>query len=192
MVFWGSFAFPLAHALEEIDSLGIPLRSFWPTLHCRRVAGVSPLLSIGWWCLSSVSPKRHCYRVSAADMGWWVYPLDPRPDAAVLYSGFNPDENITKIKCPPLKLLQPLSSILKPNILTSTPVSTSSSTQVQLLPSTSSIAATVSEPQPPIPTSNDAPSTNMFTRMESPSSIIPASPSNSDVHPKECKTDFEK
>ncbi|GFT33855.1 hypothetical protein TNCV_4383481 [Trichonephila clavipes] len=48
----------------------------------------------------------------------------------------------------------------KPNISTSTPVSTSSSTQAQLLPSTSSIAPTVSEPPPPVPTSNDAPSTN--------------------------------
>ncbi|GFV94613.1 putative RNA-directed DNA polymerase from transposon BS [Trichonephila clavipes] len=48
--------------MEEIGGLGIPLRSLWPTLHCRRVAGVSPLLSIGWCYLSSVSPKRHCYR----------------------------------------------------------------------------------------------------------------------------------
>ncbi|GFU62877.1 uncharacterized protein TNCV_3520141 [Trichonephila clavipes] len=73
--------------LEEIVGLGIPLRPLWPTLRCRRVAGVSPLLSIGWWYLSSVSPKRHCCRVSAADKGRWVYPLDPRPDTVVLYSG---------------------------------------------------------------------------------------------------------
>ncbi|GFT57200.1 RNA-directed DNA polymerase from mobile element jockey [Trichonephila clavipes] len=59
----------------------------WPTLCCRREAGVSPLLSIGWWYLSSVSPKRHCCRVSAADKGCRVYPLDPRPDAVALYSG---------------------------------------------------------------------------------------------------------
>ncbi|GFS74375.1 uncharacterized protein TNCV_969861 [Trichonephila clavipes] len=59
----------------------------WPTLRCRRVAGVSPLLSIGWWYLSSESPKRHCCRVSAADKGCRVYPLDPRPDAVALYSG---------------------------------------------------------------------------------------------------------
>ncbi|GFX94720.1 uncharacterized protein TNCV_4799971 [Trichonephila clavipes] len=77
----------LSSRLEEIVDLGIPLRSLWPTLRCRRVAGVSPLLSIGWWYLSSVSPKRHCCRVSAADKGRWVYPLDPRPDTVVLYSG---------------------------------------------------------------------------------------------------------
>ncbi|GFU15218.1 putative RNA-directed DNA polymerase from transposon BS [Trichonephila clavipes] len=58
----------------------------WPTLRCRREAGVSPLLSIGWWYLCSVSPKIHCCRVSAADKGCRVYPLDPRPDAVVLYS----------------------------------------------------------------------------------------------------------
>ncbi|GFU46476.1 uncharacterized protein TNCV_2294611 [Trichonephila clavipes] len=59
----------------------------WPTLRCRRVAGVSPLLSIGWWYLSSESPKRYCCRVSAADKGCRVYPLDPRPDAVALYFG---------------------------------------------------------------------------------------------------------
>ncbi|GFV47275.1 uncharacterized protein TNCV_4829311 [Trichonephila clavipes] len=62
----------------------------WPTLRCRRVAEVSPLLSIGWWYLSSASPKRHCCRVSAADKGCRVYPLDLRPDAVVLYSGCTP------------------------------------------------------------------------------------------------------
>ncbi|GFX44333.1 uncharacterized protein TNCV_1097731 [Trichonephila clavipes] len=59
----------------------------WPTLRCRRDAGVNPLLSIGWWYLSSVSPKRHCCRVSVADKGCRVNPLDPRPDAVALYSG---------------------------------------------------------------------------------------------------------
>ncbi|GFW69726.1 uncharacterized protein TNCV_1883701 [Trichonephila clavipes] len=62
----------------------------WPTLRCRRKAGVSPLLSIGWWYLSSASPKRHCCRVSVADKGCRVYPLDPRPYAVVLYSGCTP------------------------------------------------------------------------------------------------------
>ncbi|GFT31169.1 uncharacterized protein TNCV_3645651 [Trichonephila clavipes] len=76
--------------MEEIGGLGIPLRSLWSTLHCRRVAGMSPLLSIGWWYLSLVSPKRHCCRVSAADTECRVYPLDPRPDAIALYSGSTP------------------------------------------------------------------------------------------------------
>ncbi|GFS55647.1 uncharacterized protein TNCV_131611 [Trichonephila clavipes] len=76
--------------MEDIGGLGIPLRSLWPKLHCRRVARVSPLLSIGWWCLSSVSPKRHCCRVRAADKGCRVYLLDPRPFAVALYSGCTP------------------------------------------------------------------------------------------------------
>ncbi|GFS47900.1 uncharacterized protein TNCV_3598741 [Trichonephila clavipes] len=79
--------------MEVIGGLGIPLCSLWPTLHCRRVAGVSPLLSIGWWYLSSVSPKRHCCRVSAADKGCRVYPFDPRPDAVALYSGCTPGKH---------------------------------------------------------------------------------------------------
>ncbi|GFV93021.1 uncharacterized protein TNCV_3427331 [Trichonephila clavipes] len=75
------------------------------------------------------------------------------------------DENITKIKCPPLELLQPLSSTTRTNVSISTPdVSTSSSsTQAQLLPSTSSISTSNSESQPPIPTCTDAPSNNMVT-----------------------------
>ncbi|GFU81368.1 uncharacterized protein TNCV_1380361 [Trichonephila clavipes] len=62
----------------------------WPSLRCRREAGVSPLLSIGWWYLSSVSPKRHCCRVIAADKRCQVYPLDPHPDAVALFSGYTP------------------------------------------------------------------------------------------------------
>ncbi|GFV50336.1 uncharacterized protein TNCV_3606241 [Trichonephila clavipes] len=93
MVFWRSFAYPLSTLLPygvEIGGLGVPLHSLWPTLHCRRMAGVSPLLSIGWWYLSLVSPKIHCCRVSAADKGCWVYPLDPRPYVVVLYSWCTP------------------------------------------------------------------------------------------------------
>ncbi|GFU25331.1 uncharacterized protein TNCV_2903581 [Trichonephila clavipes] len=71
MVFWGSFAPPLLTLLLyggdwwPRDTSAFPL----PTLHCRRVAGVSPLLSIGWWYLSLVSPKRNCCWVIAADKG---------------------------------------------------------------------------------------------------------------------------
>ncbi|GFT04488.1 uncharacterized protein TNCV_1929981 [Trichonephila clavipes] len=61
--------------------------------YLRQKAGVSPLLSIGWWYLSLVSPKRHCCRVSAADKGFRVYPLDPRPGAVVLYSGCTPGKH---------------------------------------------------------------------------------------------------
>ncbi|GFT11110.1 uncharacterized protein TNCV_1084621 [Trichonephila clavipes] len=64
------------------------------------------------------------------------------------------DENITKIKCPTLKLLQPLFSLPKSNTSISTPaVSTSSSsTQAQLLPSISAIIPTIqSESFVPIP-----------------------------------------
>ncbi|GFW96432.1 uncharacterized protein TNCV_4357551 [Trichonephila clavipes] len=95
------------------------------------------------------------------------------------------DENITKIKCSPLKLLEPFSSKPKPNVSISTPnVSRSSSTQAQLLLSTSSIPTAYSESQPPILTSNDAPSTNdMFTPIGTSSPIIPTSSSNSVIQP---------
>ncbi|GFX77694.1 uncharacterized protein TNCV_1106111 [Trichonephila clavipes] len=241
---------------EENGGLGIPLRFLWPTLHCIRVAGVSPLLSIGWWYLSSVSPKRHYCTVSAKHKRWWAYPLGHRPDAVALYSGCTPgkrrawflpddrhtaslvglrggwrhtrtklfftfmgpmllcsearklivpqlvqtyaqatkpsivsnptqtDENITKVKCPILNLLQPLSSLPKPNTLISTPTISKSysSTQAQLLPSTSSIAATLSKPEPPIPIPNDVLSNNMFTPIES-SSLLSTSPSKSGIQP---------
>ncbi|GFY00718.1 uncharacterized protein TNCV_2141101 [Trichonephila clavipes] len=95
------------------------------------------------------------------------------------------DENITKIKCPPLNLLQPLSSLPKQNKLISTPVisTSSSSAQAELLPSISSKAATVLQPEPPIPMSNVVLS-NMFTPIES-SSIVTTSLSNdtNDIQP---------
>ncbi|GFV81577.1 RNA-directed DNA polymerase from mobile element jockey [Trichonephila clavipes] len=59
------------------------------------------------------------------------------------------DENITKIKCPPLKLLAPLSSKQRTHIPTA--VTTSSSAQTELLPS--SKTSTTSDPQPPTPIS---------------------------------------
>ncbi|GFX97837.1 hypothetical protein TNCV_4904881 [Trichonephila clavipes] len=94
------------------------------------------------------------------------------------------DENTTKIKCSPLKLLQPLSSKPRTNISISTPdVSTSSSPQAQLLPSPSSMSTSNSESQPPIPKSNDTPSNNMFTPIESSSSFIPTFSSQSVIQP---------
>ncbi|GFV00742.1 uncharacterized protein TNCV_1385611 [Trichonephila clavipes] len=61
--------------MEEIGGVGMPLRSLWHTLHCRR-------------------------EVSAADKRCRVHPLDPRPDAVALYSGcrrawFLPDDRHT-------------------------------------------------------------------------------------------------
>ncbi|GFW60615.1 hypothetical protein TNCV_569611 [Trichonephila clavipes] len=95
-------------------------------------------------------------------------------------------ENITKVKCPPLKLLRPLSSLQKSNTSISTLIvsTSSSSTQAHLLPSTSSTAATatVSEPHRPISMSDSVLSTNnsMFTPIKS-SSIVSFPPSNSSI-----------
>ncbi|GFV13218.1 hypothetical protein TNCV_3655381 [Trichonephila clavipes] len=64
------------------------------------------------------------------------------------------DETITKIVCPPLKLLQPLIYVPKSTIFSSVPAITksSTSTQAQLLPSTSSVTVTSSsKSQPPVP-----------------------------------------
>ncbi|GFY47666.1 hypothetical protein TNIN_104831 [Trichonephila inaurata madagascariensis] len=80
----------------------------------------------------------------------------------------------TKIKWPPLNLLQSSHLPAKPNISQSTPaVSTS----------TSSIAATVSKPQPPTPVSEAMLSAAniIITPNEPSSSIISASPSYPDV-----------
>ncbi|GFV74720.1 putative RNA-directed DNA polymerase from transposon BS [Trichonephila clavipes] len=71
--------------------------------------------------------------------------------SSTLNNSTHTDENITKIKCPPLKLLAPISSKQRPNIPTG--VTTSSSTQTQLLPSISSKTFTISNPQPPTPMS---------------------------------------
>ncbi|GFS74902.1 hypothetical protein TNCV_1395811 [Trichonephila clavipes] len=62
---------------EENGVLGIPLRSLWPTLRCRREAGVS-----SHSCQSAGDKSLRCpQRDIAVDKGWRVYPLDPRSDA---------------------------------------------------------------------------------------------------------------
>ncbi|GFW95689.1 uncharacterized protein TNCV_19201 [Trichonephila clavipes] len=71
--------------------------------------------------------------------------------SSTLNNSTQTDQNITKIKCPPLKLLAPLSSKQRPNI--SNAVTTSSSAQTHLLPSISSKTSTTSDPQPPTPIS---------------------------------------
>ncbi|GFS97684.1 putative RNA-directed DNA polymerase from transposon BS [Trichonephila clavipes] len=71
--------------------------------------------------------------------------------SSTLNNSTQTDENITKINCPPLKLLAPLSSKRRTNIPTA--VTTSSSAQTQLLPSISSKTSTISNPQPATPMS---------------------------------------
>ncbi|GFT37499.1 putative RNA-directed DNA polymerase from transposon X-element [Trichonephila clavipes] len=71
--------------------------------------------------------------------------------SSTLNNSTQTDENITKIKCPPLKLLAPLSSKQRTNIPTA--VTTSSSAQTHLLHSISSKTSTTSDPQPPTPIS---------------------------------------
>ncbi|GFT74252.1 putative RNA-directed DNA polymerase from transposon BS [Trichonephila clavipes] len=71
--------------------------------------------------------------------------------SSTLNNSTQTDENITKINCPPLKLLAPLSSKQSTHIPTA--VTTSSSAQTQLLPSISSKTSTTSDPQPPTPMS---------------------------------------
>ncbi|GFU18598.1 uncharacterized protein TNCV_1805841 [Trichonephila clavipes] len=117
------------------------------------------------------------------------------------------DENITKVKCPPLQILKPLVSVPHPNAspsITSNshrrlPLSLNTSdsslstetrllktsnkfaalsTEIQslvphLLPSTSTVA-TVSEPQPPNPTSNDTPSITNTHQMKTMFTPLPA------------------
>ncbi|GFX83307.1 uncharacterized protein TNCV_2489631 [Trichonephila clavipes] len=63
------------------------------------------------------------------------------------------DDSIRKIVCPPLKLLQPFTAVLKPTMPFKIPTVTklSASTEAQLLPTTSSAAATSSDSQPPVP-----------------------------------------
>ncbi|GFW62608.1 hypothetical protein TNCV_1886551 [Trichonephila clavipes] len=71
--------------------------------------------------------------------------------SSTLNNSTQTDENITKINCPPLKLLAPLSSKQGTNIPTA--INTSSA-QTQLLPSISSKKSTISNPQPPTPMSD--------------------------------------
>ncbi|GFY25226.1 hypothetical protein TNCV_2483471 [Trichonephila clavipes] len=137
---------------------------------------------------TAISIANYYTGVSAADK------LDPRPDAVALYSGCTPvpqtfqtyaqvsktstaaattqtDDTITKIVCPALKLLQPLRSVPKPNTFSLVPAvfKSSTSTQAQLLPSTSSVIVTSSlNSQPPAPSTAN----NLSTSAASSSSTI--------------------
>ncbi|GFX44446.1 uncharacterized protein TNCV_1394671 [Trichonephila clavipes] len=85
------------------------------------------------------------------------------------------DENITKIVCPPLKLLQPLVSVPKPTISSSVAAVTkpSSSTQTQLLPSASFVTVpSLSESQPSIPLIDTAPTTSNNLSVLEPTTTI--------------------
>ncbi|GFX80426.1 putative RNA-directed DNA polymerase from transposon BS [Trichonephila clavipes] len=73
------------------------------------------------------------------------------------------DENVTKIVCPPLKLLQPLVSVPKPTISSSVAAvnKSSTSTQAELVPSTSLVTvASPSISQPPNSVIDTAPTTS--------------------------------
>ncbi|GFY10900.1 uncharacterized protein TNCV_1124221 [Trichonephila clavipes] len=86
------------------------------------------------------------------------------------YLNSQTEENITKIKCPPLQLLRSLSSVPQPNASPSIlSVSTSSSTtQANLLPSASSIKRTTQiETRLPEPISASAPDNNLNTSTSS-------------------------
>ncbi|GFU18989.1 uncharacterized protein TNCV_2347651 [Trichonephila clavipes] len=89
------------------------------------------------------------------------------------------DENITKIKCPPFKLLQP-SSLPKPNISPYIHSTSASSAQADLLTSSSPIAA-ISESESVNPIPNNVPSI----------SNISAFPSNSGVQPTSASTSMQ-
>ncbi|GFV00666.1 uncharacterized protein TNCV_2950341 [Trichonephila clavipes] len=73
------------------------------------------------------------------------------------------DETITKIVCPPLKLLQPLIAISKPIMSPSVPavIKSSTLTQAELIPSTSSVTvASPSTSPPPTSVIDTAPTTS--------------------------------
>ncbi|GFT33526.1 RNA-directed DNA polymerase from mobile element jockey [Trichonephila clavipes] len=89
------------------------------------------------------------------------------------------DENIIKIVCPPLKLLQPFISIPKPTMSPKIPAVTKSSTttQANLLPSTSSATVTTSSvSQPSISVIDTAPTTSNNLSISAASSSSSACP----------------
>ncbi|GFS77081.1 putative RNA-directed DNA polymerase from transposon BS [Trichonephila clavipes] len=112
------------------------------------------------------------------------------PPEAEILEGFSnqvviqTDENITKIKCPPLNLLQPLSSLSKTNYHYPLLLLPHHHLQPKHTSCHPPIAATLSEPHPPIPMSSAVLSTtnNMLSRIESSSINLSASSSNHPLH----------
>ncbi|GFX25579.1 uncharacterized protein TNCV_3124151 [Trichonephila clavipes] len=162
----------------------------WPTLRCRREAGVSPLLLIGWWYLSSESPKRHGCRVSAADKGCRVYPLDPRLDA-VAYSGctlaIKTNRNISYLEARKLiapQLSQTYAQVAKPSTVSSTTQTDENITQIKC-PPLQLLQPLLSVPQPDksnsVSTLSSAtqadllPSSSIAATISEPPNLIPVS-----------------
>ncbi|GFT03567.1 hypothetical protein TNCV_2986821 [Trichonephila clavipes] len=59
-----------------------------PTIHPESAAmlSVPEIWTFKKQSAAASQPALDVQRVSAADKGRWVYPLDPRPDSVVLYS----------------------------------------------------------------------------------------------------------
>ncbi|GFU13720.1 hypothetical protein TNCV_939461 [Trichonephila clavipes] len=119
---------------------------------CRGVVSESDLLSVSEAeILEGLSDQgvtqKYTVRRSTKTNSSTVIPIIrynlPNPPTAT--TAIQTDENITKIVCPPLKLLQPLISVPKP-ISSSVHAVTKSSTSIQaeLLPSPSSVTVTSS------------------------------------------------
>ncbi|GFY20692.1 hypothetical protein TNCV_1119261 [Trichonephila clavipes] len=101
-------------------------------------SGGSPSLGERPAPVNRLALRRLCCRVSGADKGWPVYPLDPHPDAVALYSGWTPGKR--------------RAWVLSDDWHTLVGLRVSTSTQANLLTSTSSTAST----QPNVPLINTA------------------------------------
>ncbi|GFU05663.1 putative RNA-directed DNA polymerase from transposon X-element [Trichonephila clavipes] len=125
-------------------------------INCLQLHPSDSKLCPKWKIEKQIQEIKTTHNISYPEARKLVVPQLPQSYAqatkcSTLNNSTQTDENITKINCPPLKLLTPLSSKQRTNIPTA--INTSSSAQTQLLPSISSKTSTISNPQPPTPMS---------------------------------------
>ncbi|GFX06984.1 uncharacterized protein TNCV_1555871 [Trichonephila clavipes] len=115
-------------------------------INCLQPHPSDPKLCPKWKIEKQIQEIKTTQNISYPEARKLIVPQLPQTYAqatrsSTLNNSTQTDENITKINCPPLKLLAPLSSKQRTNIPTA--INTSSSAQTQLLPSISSKKSTI-------------------------------------------------
>ncbi|GFT35596.1 uncharacterized protein TNCV_4870821 [Trichonephila clavipes] len=137
-------------------------------VHCSQPHSADSKLCPKWKIEKEIQTIKTNRNISYIEARKFITPQPSQTYAQVAKSitvnnSSQTDETITKIVCPPLKLLQPLITISKPIMSPSIPevIKSSTSTQAELVPSTSSVTvASPSQSSPPNSVIDTTPTTS--------------------------------
>ncbi|GFV00643.1 uncharacterized protein TNCV_4752801 [Trichonephila clavipes] len=137
-------------------------------VNCSQPHSADSKLCLKWKIEKEIQTIKTNRNISYIEARKFITPQPSQTYAQVaksitVNSSSQTDETITKIVCPPLKLLQPLIAISKPIMSPSVPavIKSSTLTQAELIPSTSSVTvASPSTSPPPTSVIDTAPTTS--------------------------------